>query len=81
MKIFVNHLGFKPGGIMNKYGFNFIRVASDYRFWTRNFDYQNPDTNVLNYFDEYLKACRERGLHLCINFHRAPGYCINMYRQ
>ena len=60
-----------------KFGFNFVRLPTDYHFWTREFDYFHPDEAVWERMDEYLEACRLRGLHLCLNFHRAPGYCIN----
>jgi hypothetical protein len=58
-------------------GFNFVRLPTDYRFWTRDFDYFHPDTRMFEQLDAYLDACRERGLHCCLNLHRAPGYCIN----
>lgn len=58
-------------------GFNFVRLPTDYRFWTNGFDYLHPDEAVFAYLDGYLAACRARGLHLSLNFHRAPGYCIN----
>ncbi|MCL2364218.1 MAG: glycoside hydrolase family 5 protein, partial [Defluviitaleaceae bacterium] len=61
-----------------KHGFNFVRVPMDYRFWTRGFDYLNPDERVFEEFiDRYLEECTKRGLHMCLNIHRAPGYCIN----
>ncbi len=60
-----------------KHGFTFIRVPLDYRFWIREEDYAHPDESVLSLIDTYLEACRERGLHMCLNIHRAPGYCIN----
>jgi Endoglucanase len=58
-------------------GFDFARVPTDYRFWTKGSDYLSPDEAVFAYFDDYLAACRERGVQLCLNLHRAPGYCIN----
>ena len=58
-------------------GFNFVRIPTDYRFWTRNFDYLHPDEGAFEHLDRYLAACRERGLHMSLNLHRAPGYCIN----
>ncbi len=58
-------------------GFNFVRIPTDYTFWTRDFDYTHPDEKILAYIDRYIDACRERGLHACLNIHRAPGYCIN----
>ena len=60
-----------------KYGFNFIRVPTDYNFWTKDFDYLHPDEKVFENIDTYFEECRKRKLHMCLNFHRAPGYCIN----
>lgn len=57
--------------------FDFVRVTTDYKFWTRNFDYFHPDESVFDVIDRYLAACRQRKLHFCLNIHRAPGYCIN----
>jgi endoglucanase len=62
---------------MARHGFDFVRIANDYRFWTRDFDYLHPNESILSHFDRYLEATRSRGLHLSLNFHRAPGYCIN----
>jgi hypothetical protein len=62
---------------LTKTGFNFVRVPMDYRFWTKNFDYFHPDEQVFENIDRYFEATRERGLHLSLNLHRAPGYCIN----
>lgn len=59
------------------HGFDFVRVTTDYRFWTRDYDYFYPDEQVFTYLDSYLAACRERNIHFCLNQHRAPGYCIN----
>ena len=60
-----------------KHGFNFIRIPTDYRFWTKDFDYFNPDKKVFEQIDDYIKACLKYGLHVSLNFHRTPGYCIN----
>lgn len=59
------------------YGFDFVRIPTDYRFWTKDFDYFHPDERVFEQIDRYLAACQERGLHMNLNIHRAPGYCIN----
>jgi hypothetical protein len=62
---------------MADFGFNFVRIPTDYRFWTKDFDYFHPDESIFGYFDRYLAACRARSLHMSLNMHRAPGYCIN----
>ncbi len=58
-------------------GFNFVRIPTDYRFWIADFEYLHPDEQVFAAFDSYLAACRSRGLHMSLNIHRGPGYCIN----
>ncbi len=58
-------------------GFNFARLASDYRFWTRDYDYFHPDEEVFGSIDSYLAACQDRNIHFSLNMHRVPGYCIN----
>lgn len=60
-----------------KHGFNFVRVPMSYWLWTTDFDYFSPDERVFDLVDRYVDACRSRGLHLSLNLHRAPGYCIN----
>ncbi|HJR78860.1 MAG TPA: cellulase family glycosylhydrolase [Anaerolineales bacterium] len=60
-----------------EFGFNFVRIPIDYRFWTRDFDYFHPDESSFKYIDAYMEACRSRGIHMSLNLHRAPGYCTN----
>jgi len=60
-----------------KHGFNFARIAADYRFWTTDFQYLQPDPAILDVLRSYHEACRQRGIHLSFNMHRVPGYCIN----
>src|SRR5262245_32467005 len=59
------------------HGFDFVRIPASYWFWTHAFDYFRPNEAVLAQIDGYLAACQARGLHMCLNLHRAPGYCIN----
>lgn len=60
-----------------EHGFDFARIPTDYHFWTRDFDYVNLNEAVFEHLDRYLDACRQRGIHMSLNLHRAPGYCIN----
>jgi len=62
---------------MAHFGFDFVRIPTDYRFWTREFDYFHPDETAFTAIDTYIAACQARGMHLSLNLHRAPGYCIN----
>lgn len=59
------------------WGFNFVRVPADYRFWASEETYEIQDESVLDLIDGYLEQCRSRQLHLSLNLHRVPGYCIN----
>lgn len=56
---------------MKCYGFNFVRIPTDYRFWTKHFEYKHPDESIFEYLDQDLEACRARGIHMSINLHRA----------
>src|SRR3954451_2611784 len=56
--------------------FTFTRLPTDYRLWSIGGDPRRADETVLAYVDEILAACRDRGLHLSLNLHRAPGYII-----
>lgn len=60
-----------------QFGFNFARIPLDYRFWTNNFDYFQPDETVWKTIDQYVNACQVRGIHMSLNLHRAPGFCTN----
>ena len=60
-----------------RFGFNFVRIPTSYWFWVDDFNYYQPKEDVLTVIDSYLAACQQRGLHMSLNLHRAPGYCIN----
>ncbi len=61
---------------MAAWGFNFLRLPTDYRLYSIDGDPDRPDERVLALIDDALAACRERGIHLSLNMHRAPGYII-----
>lgn len=59
------------------HAFDFVRIPTDYRFWTEGVDYFHPNEAVFQAIDGYIEAVHERGMHFSLNLHRAPGYCIN----
>lgn len=61
---------------MAAWGFDFLRLPTDYRLWSVGGDPYRPDESVLALVDAALAACRQRGIHLSLNLHRAPGYVI-----
>ncbi len=72
---------------MRDWGFDFIRLPMDYWLWvdadwsrTRKLDPKDVCTikeSTLEKVDRAVELGRKYGLHVSLNFHRAPGYCIN----
>lgn len=60
-------------------GFNFVRLPVDYRYWIKDGDWSkvDEDSALLAEIDNVVEWGRKYGVHVCINFHTAPGYCIN----
>lgn len=65
--------------LIAKLGFNFVRLPLDYHHWIAGGDWARIDEKspVLAEIDRMVEAGRTCGIHVCINFHTAPGYCIN----
>ncbi len=57
--------------------FNFVRLPLDYRMFTTPGDWYDYDVAALSNIDDAVDWGREYGIHVCINLHRAPGYCVN----
>jgi aryl-phospho-beta-D-glucosidase BglC (GH1 family) len=63
--------------IIHDLGFNFVRVPMDYRIWIRNGDWTQIDEHKA--FDDLNRAigwAAKYHVHVCLNFHRAPGYTV-----
>jgi len=60
-------------------GFNFVRLPVDYRYWIKDDNWAKIDgaSPVLAEIDNVVDWGRKYGVHVSINFHTAPGYCIN----
>lgn len=59
------------------WGFDFVRLPMDYRCWTSPNDPYSLQEKALKEIDSAVQYGRDRGIHVCLNFHRAPGYCVN----
>lgn len=57
-------------------GFNFARLPMDYRVWTNPNDLLDLREPVLKEIDQAVEFGRKHGVHVQINFHRAPGYTV-----
>jgi aryl-phospho-beta-D-glucosidase BglC (GH1 family) len=58
------------------FGFNFVRLPMDYRMWIKDNDWRKIDERVLDEIDEAVQFGEKYGIHVNINFHRAPGYTV-----
>ncbi len=58
-------------------GFNFVRLPLDYRCYTPDWRSLEFREDVLAEIDQAVEYGRKYGVHVCINLHRAPGFCIN----
>jgi endoglucanase len=59
------------------WGFDFVRLPFDYRCWTPTKNWKEISEPTLKDIDEAVEFGKQHRIHVCINFHRAPGYCVN----
>ncbi len=57
-------------------GFNFVRLPMDYRVWTVGKEKRQFKEETLSEIDEAVRYGRKYGVHVCLNFHRAPGWTV-----
>lgn len=62
--------------LISELGFNFVRLPMDYRTWIRDKDWEKIDEAALKEIDEAVDFGKRYGIHVCMNFHRAPGYTV-----
>ena len=62
--------------LISKLGFNFVRLPMDYRLWVKDGDWQQFDEQELVQIDQAVAWGEKYKLHVCINFHRIPGYTV-----
>ncbi len=62
---------------MQEWGFNFARIPLSYWIWSKPTDWMTIDDAPLKEIDRLLEMGRQYGVHINLNFHRIPGYCIN----
>lgn len=63
--------------MMKEWGFDFVRLPLSYWCWSKPDDWKNFDERVLKEIDGAVEFGRQYGIHVNINFHRGPGYCVN----
>lgn len=63
--------------IMAEWGFNFARIPLSYWCWSKADDWYSADEKILGEIDRVVEFGKQYKIHVNLNFHRAPGYCIN----
>ncbi|MBO7166231.1 MAG: cellulase family glycosylhydrolase [Kiritimatiellae bacterium] len=62
---------------LQDWGFNFVRLPLDYRFFVEDDDWMKIKESQLKKLDDAVAYGKKHNIHVQINFHRAPGYCCN----
>ncbi|MEJ2053067.1 MAG: cellulase family glycosylhydrolase [Calditrichaceae bacterium] len=63
--------------IMAEWGFDFARIPMSYWNWTSKDDWSAIDEDVIKDIDEVVEFGKQYNIHINLNLHRIPGYCIN----
>ncbi|MBI3852487.1 MAG: cellulase family glycosylhydrolase [Verrucomicrobia bacterium] len=58
-------------------GFDFVRLPMSYLCWSDPTDWLKLRDEELKHVDQTVEFGRKHGVHVNLNFHRAPGYCVN----
>ena len=59
-----------------QWGFNFVRLPMDYRGWVEEGDWTRFRESTLKEIDAAVQHGQKHRVHVCLNFHRAPGYTV-----
>jgi endoglucanase len=62
---------------MAEWGFDFARLPLSYRCWSDPADWRQLREPALKEIDQAVEFGRRYRVHVNLNFHRAPGYCVN----
>ena len=63
------------------WGFDFVRLPLSYTHWIVDNNPFRIDGRGLERVDHAVALAGRHGLHVCLNLHRAPGYCVNAERR
>lgn len=63
-----------------EWGFNFVRIPACYTLWIEDDDVYKLNEPMLEKVDRVVRLGEKYGIHVCLNFHRAPGYSVNPER-
>lgn len=63
------------------WGFDFVRLPMCYLLWVEENDIYKVREPMLEKIDRAVNLGQKYGLHVSLNFHRAPGYSVNPERN
>ncbi len=63
--------------MMAEWGFDFVRLPTDYRCWTDENDPSQFKEEILKDIDQAIEFGKQYKIHVNLNLHRGPGYCVN----
>ena len=58
------------------WGFNWVRLPMDYRFWTDSHDLFKIHEESVIPIDRAIRLGEKYGIHVNVCLHRAPGFCV-----
>ena len=61
---------------ISELGFNFVRLPMDYRTWILGGDWRKFNEATLKEVDQAVEWGKKYNVHVCLNFHRGPGYTV-----
>lgn len=67
----------KEFSVIHNLGFNFVRLPIDYRTYTLTGNWKYFIESEVKEIDAAIEWGKRYNVHVCINLHRAPGYCVN----
>jgi endoglucanase len=63
--------------IMAELGFDFVRLPMSYWCWSNPDNWKELREKPLKEIDEAVEFGKQYGIHVSLNFHRAPGYSVD----
>ena len=62
--------------MISEWGFNFVRLPIDYRILIKSNNWNNINEAGILRIDKAIEYGIKYDIHVCLNFHRAPGYTV-----
>ena len=62
---------------ISDWGFDYVRMPMSYILWIEDGDVYKIKESVIEKIDRAVDLGQKYGIHVSLNFHHAPGYCIH----